>query len=246
MLGICHNIHINIVGGVQHPTMTRKSFLKKPNKDANLQRIPFLLSPTDLQRKILLHLCTTENATYESLIKEIERDRTTILESIESLIRHDYVEKERVNPEHPKSMLIFAPTLRGVATAWSFFGFDVKDMINIKKEDEITKYLEFVRNVFSFPQQIPMLSRLFNTIERDYLKVQEEGSTTKKRLVKESFTNGIFELMQQENYDVSRLFNNNSNQWLHKLYSQVELRGLKEFFVRTEKNLISTIKKFPV
>jgi hypothetical protein len=150
------------------------------------------------------------------------------------------------NPEHPKSMLIFAPTLRGVATAWSFFRFDVKDMIKMKKEDEITKYLEFVRNVFGFRQQIPMLRRLFNTIEREYLMVQEEGSASKKRLVNESFTNGILELMQLEDYDVTRLFNNKSNQWLHKLFSQIELRGLKEFFVRTEKNLISTIEKFPV
>lgn len=84
-------------------------------------------------------------------------------------------------PDMAKSKLIFVPTLRGVATSWSFFQFDVKKMVKIKKEDEITRYLEFVKDVFKFRYQKPMLTRLFSIIERDYVKIEEEGSDAKKK-----------------------------------------------------------------
>jgi hypothetical protein len=70
--------------------------LNNRNKDANLRRIPVLLVPTELQRRILCHLCTFENASYETLTKEIGRGRTNIRESMESLIRHRNVEKQKV------------------------------------------------------------------------------------------------------------------------------------------------------
>ena len=219
---------------------------KIPKIDDAIRQIPILLSPSELQGKILSHICTRKNVSYASLIKDIKKDRITILQSIESLIKYHYIEKEKIHPEHEKSKLIFIPTLRGKARAWSYFGLNVKDMVKTKKEDLITNYIEFIKDVFPSGQHKPMLSRLFSIIERDYLNIEEEGVDTKKRIVKESFANGILELVQQEDYDVTRLFNNNSNQWLHKLYSQVELRGLKEFFVITKKNLISTIEKFPV
>ena len=47
-------------------------------------------------KKNTVSLCTFENASYETLTKEIGRGRTTILESMESLIRHRYVEKQKV------------------------------------------------------------------------------------------------------------------------------------------------------
>jgi hypothetical protein len=218
---------------------------KIPKIDDVIRQIPILLSPSELQGKILSHICTRKNVSYASLIKDIKKDRITILQSIESLIKYHYIEKEKVHPGHEKSKLIFIPTLRGKACAWSYFGLDIKDMVKTKKEDLITNYIEFIKDVFPSGQHKSMLTRLFSIIERDYLNIEEEGVDTKKRIVKESFANGILGLVQQEDYDVTRLFNNNSYQWLHKLYSQVELRGLKEFFVITEKNLISTIEKFP-
>jgi hypothetical protein len=219
---------------------------KNPKIDDAIRQIPILLSPSDLQGKILSHICTRKNASYASLIKDIKKDRITILQSIESLIKYHYIEKEKIHPEREKSKLIFIPTLRGKARAWSYFGLNVKDMVKTKKEDLITNYIEFIKDVFPSGQHKPVLSLLFSIIERDYLNIEEEGFDTKKRLIKEAFVKGLFELVQEEDYYPAKLFNNKTTEWLTKLYSVQELSELKELFIRTKKNLAITVEKFPV
>jgi hypothetical protein len=198
-----------------------------------------------LQGKILLHLCKTANANYKTLTKEIGRDRITILQSIESLIKYRYVEKERDNPQKEKSKLTFLPTLKGIACLWLAFQFDLKEMIKLKKEDEITTYLEFVKDFFKVEHQRPMLMWLFSHIEIDYMGLVK-GDASKRKLIKESFTMGILELVQRSDYDATRLFNEKGVQWLTKLYSKEELNEFKELFVRTKQNLTTVIKRLRV
>jgi hypothetical protein len=198
-----------------------------------------------LQGKILRHLCTTPNANYNTLTKEIGKDRITILQSIESLIKYRYVEKERANPQNEKSKLTFLPTLKGVAGLWKDFPFDLKKMIEIKQDDEIIRYLKFVKDVFKFEHQIPMLSRLFYNIEYNYMRLKRED-TERKKLIKESFTTGIMELAQRRDYDATRLFNEKGVQRLTKLYSKEELKEFKELFVRTRQNLTTVIERLRV
>jgi hypothetical protein len=199
-----------------------------------------------LQGKILRHLCTTANANYKTLTEEIGRDRITILQSIESLIKYHYVEKERDNPQKEKSKLTFLPTLKGLAGLWQEFPFDLKQMIKLKKEDEITRYLEFVRDVFKLEEhQKPMLSRLFNDIKYNYMNL-EKGYASKRKLIKDSFAKGMLELVQRRDYDATRLFNEKGVERLKKLYSKEELNEFKELFVRTKQNLTIVIGEFPV
>jgi hypothetical protein len=229
--------------------MSKQSMEKaRTIEDSLRQSIPILLVPTELQRKILYHVCTIDNVNYETLTEEIGRDRITILQSIESLIKHGYIEKQKDNPQKEKSKLAFVPTLRGMACIWSFYPFDLKLSISrykIQKEDEITTYLAFVNDVFKFKHQHPMLKDLFANIERDYLNI-EKGHAAKKRLIKECFTAGILKLIQQKDYDARKLFNRKGIQWLNTLYSKEELNEFKEFFVRTKQNLTITIEQFPV
>ncbi len=198
-----------------------------------------------LQGKILRHLCTTANANYKTLTKEIGRDRITILQSIESLIKYSYVEKERDNPQKEKSKLTFLPTLKGVAGLWLEFRFDLKKMIKLKKEDEITMYLEFVKDIFKYGHQKPMLSRLFNDIKYNYMNL-EKGYASKRKLIKSSFAKGILELVQRSDYDATTLFNEKGVERLIKLYSKEELNEFKELFIRTKQNLTTVIGRFPV
>ena len=198
-----------------------------------------------LQGKILRHLCTTANANYKTLTKEIGRDRITILQSIESLIKYRYVEKERDNPQKEKSKLTFLPTLKGVAGLWQEFPFDLKQMIKLKKEDEITRYLEFVRDIFKLEEhQRPMLS-LFDDIKYNYMNL-EKGYASKRKLIKDSFAEGILELAQRRDYDATKLFNEKGVERLKKLYSKEELNEFKELFVRTKQNLTTVIGRFLV
>ena len=216
-----------------------------PYAEAIISLTDWLGTGPTLQGKILRHLCTTANANYKTLTKEIGRDRITILQSIESLIKYRYVEKERVNPQKEKSKLTFLPTLKGLAGLWQEFPFDLKQMIKLKKEDEITRYLEFVKEVFKAEHQKPMLSRLFNDIKYNYMNL-EKGLTSKRKLIKDSFAMGILELAQRRDYDATRLFNEKGVERLIKLYSKEELNEFKELFVRTKQNLATVIRGFPV
>jgi hypothetical protein len=200
-----------------------------------------------LQGKILQHLCTTANANYKTLTKEIGRDRITILQSIESLIKYHYVEKERNNPQKEKSKLTFLPTFKGIACLWLAFQFDLKEMIKLKKQDDkIIMYLEFVKDLFKGEShQRPMLMWLFSHIELMYMRLERED-TGKRKLIKESFTMGILELVRRGDYDATRLFNEKGVQWLTKLYSKEELNEFKELFVRIKQNLTAVIERLPV
>jgi len=218
---------------------------KNPKIDDAIRQIPILLSPSELQGKILSHICTRKNASYASLMKDIKKDRITILQSIESLIKYHYIEKEKIHPEREKSKLIFIPTLRGKARAWSYFGLNVKEMVKTKKEDLITNYIEFIKDVFPSGQHKQMLSLLFSIIERDYLNIEEERVESRSTLVKKCFAEGLMELVQQEDYNPSKVFNEKCIQWLNKLFSHQELKEFKESFTRTKKNLTTTIEMFP-
>lgn len=119
-------------------------------------------------------------------------------------------------------------------------------MVKTKKEDLISNYIEFIKDVFPSGQHKAMLGWLFSIIERDYLNIEEEGFDTKKRLIKEAFAKGFFELVQGEDYYPAKLFNNKTTEWLTKLYSMKEINELKDLFIRTKKNLAITVEKFPV
>jgi hypothetical protein len=53
----------------------------------------------ELQDKILAHICRTKDADYKTLSKETDRDRITLKQSIDPLIKRRYITAEKVNPE---------------------------------------------------------------------------------------------------------------------------------------------------
>lgn len=208
------------------------------------RRIPILLIMSDLQSDILKHICTTLNASYKTLLEGINKDRITILQSVESLIEYRYVEKIRVNPRHKKSRLVFIPTHKGISHAYLTLGVDIKKMIKAK-DDEISMYVEFIKEIFKHSQHKQMLEPMFSKLERGYLEIYEDNADKKKELVKECFRIGLLEVAQYRDYNTRVLFNSNSIRWLKKLFSNEELKNLKEILVQTRNNLTSTIERFP-
>ena len=72
-----------------------------------------------------------------------------------------------------------------------------------------------------------------------------ERVESRSTLVKKCFAEGLMELVQQEDYNPSKVFNEKCIQWLNKLFSHQELKEFKESFTRTKKNLTTTIEMFP-
>ena len=203
---------------------------------------------SELQQRILWHVGTTNNASYRTLIKEIGRDRITILQSVESLIEHyHYIEKRKINPKYQKSRLIFMLTHKGIAAAWLNGIINTDDISkNLNRDDNITKYIKFIHDVFDPSQRKQMLELMFSKLEKTYSGYEgEEGSDDVKKLIRECFLKGILELAFGNNYNASRLLNDTTIQWLKKLFSSEELKEFRKFLIQGRKNLNSTIERFP-
>jgi hypothetical protein len=103
---------------------------------------------TDLQKQILKHVCMKRNADYKTLSKATDRDRITLLQSLQSLNKHRLVYREKDNPNRVKSKLIFKPTHKGRAYASTFLGMDLDDIRNAQfDDDERKKYRDLMKQV---------------------------------------------------------------------------------------------------
>lgn len=209
----------------------------------NIKKIPVLFYLSDLQSKILRHICTTVNPTYRTLIEEVGKDRITILQSLESLIEHRYIVKQKVNPRYEKSKLFFVPTHKGISYACLRLEVDLKDIVN--NNDEIGRYFKFVEIMFHYSQRKPMLEPMFSKLERGYLEFEEDNAAKKKELIKDCFYMGLLQLAQSKNYDAHILFSNNSKKWPNELFSMEELREFKKVFMLAGNNLIKTSERIP-
>jgi hypothetical protein len=206
-------------------------------------KIPVILSSLfPLQKKILQHICSVNDATYKTLMLYTDRDRITILQSIKPLIKHRYIEEKRLNAEIEKSKLIFSPTPKGFSYAWALRLVNTNDITKIKKDDTIIDYVKFIDEVFAPLQHKEMLGLLFAELANGRLDYEENDENRKKNLIKESFSSALFALIQKENYDSKFLLDNSTVEWLKKLYSIKELKMMKRHLIQIKNNVDDTIK----
>ena len=211
----------------------------------NVKKIPVLLYLSDLQSKILRHICTTVNPTYRTLIEEVGKDRITILQSIESLIEHRYIVKQKANPNYEKSKLSFAPTHKGISYACLELKVDLKDIIN-SSDDEIGRYFKFVSETIHYSQlRKQILEPIFSKLERGYLEFEEDNTAKKKELIKDCFYVGLLQSAQSRSYNAHILFSNNSSKKWNETFSIEELREFKKGLMQAGNNLIKTSERIP-
>ena len=72
------------------------------------------LLKSNLQKNILKYIILTEQPDYQTISKQVDRDRTTIRQSIESLSKLECIVNEPITPNKKKSKLIFRPTIKGL------------------------------------------------------------------------------------------------------------------------------------
>jgi hypothetical protein len=201
-----------------------------------------------LQEKILKIVCTRRNVDYALLMEEIKRDRITIMQSVDSLAKHKYVKKDKINPEYEKSKLIIRPTFSGKHHAWRFLGVDLEDILRIEDNEQISAYLEFIKDIHDASQRQNLIRPLeaFITLIEAWTSEGKLEPSQSKEILKQGLKNGISELAKDRNYNETELLNKRSNEWLKKLFSSQERRDLQHFIVYTGDKLVSTAKRFPV
>ena len=103
---------------------------------------------SDLQNSILKYIILNESVDYQIISKEVDRDRTTIYYSIESLTKKKFVNHEKLNPKHKKSKQIFRPTIKGVIYGIGFLNIKLDEIKNRPLNlDELNIYESYVKNL---------------------------------------------------------------------------------------------------
>jgi predicted transcriptional regulator len=107
---------------------------------------------TELQEKILEHICKTKNADYKTISKATDRDRITILQSLQPLMKGHYINKEKLVPDQEKSKLIFKPTQKGMIYSLAFLNVKLDNVLKSYQDIcQITGYAEFIKSISDGP-----------------------------------------------------------------------------------------------
>jgi hypothetical protein len=201
---------------------------------------------TKLQEKILRHISKTPNADYKTISKETDRDRITILQSLQPLIKRNYVYKEKIEPHLIKSKLIFKPTDKGMAYSIAILGVDIDDVRKAHLDaDVLVEYNELIKKIDN-----PLQRKQF---EREMIKVlvlynlfDDKGKTiitNRKGFLKQGIRIGIFNLTADKYYDPENLFTPQVVERLKGIVGTSELKEFKEFLMKIRKNLDLSIKQ---
>jgi predicted transcriptional regulator len=201
---------------------------------------------TELQKKILKHICKTRNADYKTISKETGRDRITILQSLQPLMKRQYVYKQKIDPDRIKSKLIFKPTDKGMAYSIAILGVDIDDVRKAHLDaDVLVEYNELIKKIDN-----PLQRKQF---EREMIKVlvlynlfDDKGKTiitNRKGFLKQGIRIGIFNLTADKYYDPENLFTPQVVERLKGIVGTSELKEFKEFLMKIRKNLDLSIKQ---
>jgi hypothetical protein len=203
---------------------------------------------TKLQEKILRHISKTPNADYKTISKETDRDRITILQSLQPLIKRNYVYKEKVDPHLVKSKLIFKPTEKGIAYSIAMLGVDIDDVTKAHyNADVLAKYNDFMKNIAK-PRERKQLDREATKIPIMYNLFDDKGKTImtdRKAYLKQIIRIILFNATADKYYDPENLFRLQFVERLKELVHPSELKELKEFLMKIRENVDLSIKQLP-
>jgi hypothetical protein len=201
---------------------------------------------TELQKRILTHICKTRDADYKTISKTTGRDRITILQSLQPLMKRHYIYKQKIDPTRIKSKLIFKPTDKGMAYSIANLDVDIDDVRKAHVDaDVLVEYNDLIKNIDNRIQR--------KQFEREMIKVlvmynlfDDKGKTIitdRKGFLKQGIRIGLFNLTADKYYDPENLFTPQVVERLKEMFSTYELKELKEFLMKIRNNLDLSIKQ---
>ena len=202
---------------------------------------------TDLQKEILKHVCMRRNADYKTLSKATDRDRITLLQSLQSLIKHSLVYSEKDNPNWVKSKLIFKPTHKGTAYASTFLEMDLDAIRNAQFDDDGRRmYRDFIKQVPNPAGRKKNESKMMKDLLLENL-FQDDGNIPNfdKLLYQLTRVRLLKFVKSRRNFDFNELFGITGAKELKAISTRSELKELKDLLSKLRINLDSTIKSLP-
>jgi DNA-binding PadR family transcriptional regulator len=201
---------------------------------------------TDLQKKILKHVCMKKNADYKTLMKATDRDRITLLQSLQSLIKHRLVEKENTNVDRRRIKLIFKPTDKGKIYASTSLGIDRDAIRNAQYDDiERMRYDEFIEQVPNPAERKRNERRVMEDLLQENLFDENGNIPEIDKLLNQLLRTRLLKFIRIKNFDLNELLGTRGTKELKEISTKSELKEFKKLLTSLRDNLDSSIKCLP-
>jgi predicted transcriptional regulator len=203
---------------------------------------------SDLQAQILKHVCQTKDADYKTISKETDRDRITILQSLQSLIKRRYIQKQKLEPEHVKSKLIFKPTRKGMIYAIGHLEVPYDKVLNAHPEaEQLLEYDNPYLEYLSDPIQLNRIMYYWLNALLDKKAFDNEGrlisSKSKQNTVKLASMRAMLNLFADKEFNPNTLFKSADQSTKGKHVVRKEFEELEAFLRQIKNNLDLTLRK---
>jgi predicted transcriptional regulator len=201
---------------------------------------------TDLQKEILKHVCMRRDADYKTLSKATDRDRITLLQSLQSLNKHRFVYSEKDNPNRVKSKLIFKPTPMGRAYASTILKMDLDDIRSAQSDDyERRRYDEFIKQVPNPSERKRNERRVMEDLLQENLFDENGNIPDIDKLLNQLLRTRLLRFIRIKNFDFNELFGTTGAKELKAISTKSELKEFKKLLTLLRDNLDSSIKCLP-
>ena len=212
-------------------------------KDMSKSRHPNKLTSV-LQQDILKHIVTTRDAGYDTLMVDIKRDRITILQSLETLVKRNYVKKVEIGPYFERNIkFMLKPTTKGIIYSIAFLdvGFDTI-LKTIGEQNDFVRYNELMKNIVNKSERNEFMKNTAQAlIDFDTFDENGEMKITKGE---DFFNYGIMMALtglgRKKSPKSSVYFDNQSIDSLRKIFSVDELKEIQEYYSKVRRYVNTT------
>lgn len=167
----------------------------------------WLNSLSSLQHSIIQHLTLNPKADYKSISKYVDKDRITIKQSIDSLIKKKYIKQGKENPNREKSKLFFNLTHKGLIYSVAFLDGKINNLKNFK-DNQFHGFLKYLSEIPK-PKEAERFKALVCLGFLNYDLFNDDGSMICKNeydIAKEMFRIFLLYKTQDKYFDIEKLF----------------------------------------
>jgi hypothetical protein len=203
---------------------------------------------SELQEKILKHVCFTTDADYKTISKYTDRDRITILQSLKPLIAHKYVAQIRLDPERPKSKVVFKPTDKGILYSIAHLGVNVDAIRKAQlSSDALKNYSEFIQEVPDPGLHEKLEQYVAPKLFVDNDLFDENGKliiSEQKDFLKQGLRISLLELLADKHFNLEELFEFKKGYLVViEALHPTQVKILRDVFVKIRNNLNTSLNQ---
>ena len=199
---------------------------------------------SSLQEEILKHIVITRDAGYDTLTRNIKKGRTTIIQSLNTLIDGHYVNNQKTKVDHTRNInTIFKPTTKGICYSVAYLDVSFESIIKSNgDEDDFVRYSELIKKIVdrSLRHEFTKNTALALINSEIFDEKGEMKITKSEDFFNYGFISALTGLARKKTPEAELYFNRLSIDSLRKILSPEELKEVHEYYSRVQSYVTDT------